>query len=100
MVSAFTCYKNRSCDLFCRNGNLLTKEQEKYYLELIRKRADRISLQHLTGEQEFMGSHLFQVNEHDEYRLSRYRNPCRRSVKDRVSGYVKIPCVLDQGVFC
>ena len=41
----------------------LTKEQEKCYLELIGKRADRIPLQHLTGEQEFMGL-TFQVNEH------------------------------------
>lgn len=48
---------------FAEMERSLTKEQEKYYLELIRKRADRIPLQHLTGEQEFMGL-TFQVNEH------------------------------------
>lgn len=48
---------------FAEMKRSLTKEQEKCYLELIGKRADRIPLQHLTGEQEFMGL-TFQVNEH------------------------------------
>lgn len=33
----------------------MTKEQENRYLELVEKRKQRIPLQHLTGEQEFMG---------------------------------------------
>lgn len=39
----------------------LTEEQEAVYLDLIGKRKTRIPLQHLTGEQEFMGL-SFQVN--------------------------------------
>lgn len=39
----------------------LTEEQEAVYLDLIGKRKMRIPLQHLTGEQEFMGF-SFQVN--------------------------------------
>lgn len=41
----------------------LTDEQEKRYIALLEKRAARIPLQQLTGEQEFMGL-SFQVNEH------------------------------------
>lgn len=40
---------------------MLTEEQEAVYLDLIGKRKTRIPLQHLTGEQEFMGL-SFQVN--------------------------------------
>lgn len=42
---------------------ILTKEEADRYETLIQKRAGRIPLQHLTGEQEFMG-YTFQVNEH------------------------------------
>ena len=38
-------------------------QEEREYLELIRKRSTRIPLQHLTGVQEFMGLE-FLVNEH------------------------------------
>ena len=38
-------------------------QEEREYLELIRKRSTRIPLQHLTGVQEFMGLE-FHVNEH------------------------------------
>ncbi|MGN0400680.1 MAG: peptide chain release factor N(5)-glutamine methyltransferase [Acetatifactor sp.] len=41
----------------------LTADEEKRYLELIRKRSQRIPLQHLTGVQDFMGLE-FRVNEH------------------------------------
>ena len=41
----------------------LQDEEEKQYLEGIEKRAMRIPLQHITGEQEFMGL-KFLVNEH------------------------------------
>lgn len=42
---------------------MLTEEECVRYEELIQKRAQRIPLQHLTGEQEFMG-YPFRVNEH------------------------------------
>ena len=38
-------------------------QEEREYLELIRKRSTRIPLQHLTGVQEFMGLEFY-VNEH------------------------------------
>lgn len=41
----------------------LTEEETAVYGSLIKKRAERIPLQHLTGEQEFMGF-TFRVNEH------------------------------------
>lgn len=34
---------------------LMTKEQEEAYLDAVKKRQQRIPLQHITGEQEFMG---------------------------------------------
>lgn len=44
-------------------GSLLTGEQQEQYAELISRRGRHIPLQHLTGEQEFMGL-SFLVNEH------------------------------------
>lgn len=41
----------------------MPKEQQEKFAELVAKRADRVPLQHLTGEQEFMGL-SFLVNEH------------------------------------
>lgn len=48
---------------FADRDRLLTKEQAEAYRECIGKRSGRIPLQHLTGEQEFMGL-TFHVNEH------------------------------------
>lgn len=42
---------------------VLSKEQERRFLEALKQRALRIPLQHITGEQEFMGL-SFLVNEH------------------------------------
>ena len=39
----------------------MTTEQERRYLELVEKRRRRVPLQHLTGEQEFMGL-IFRVS--------------------------------------
>ena len=41
----------------------LTARQQEKYKNCIRKRAERVPLQHITGEQEFMGL-TFHVNEH------------------------------------
>lgn len=41
----------------------LSEVQQECYLTYIKKRAKRVPLQHITGEQEFMG-YRFQVNEH------------------------------------
>jgi release factor glutamine methyltransferase len=44
-------------------NRLLTEEQVELYESYVQKRASRIPLQHITGEQEFMG-YSFYVNEH------------------------------------
>lgn len=44
-------------------GRILEERQAKQYLEYIEMRRKRIPLQHITGEQEFMG-YPFYVNEH------------------------------------
>jgi release factor glutamine methyltransferase len=56
------CGTDRNTLLAYGDREVSDEEQEKY-LELIRKRAQHIPLQHLTGEQDFMGL-TFIVNEH------------------------------------
>ncbi|MDO4521835.1 MAG: peptide chain release factor N(5)-glutamine methyltransferase [Eubacteriales bacterium] len=48
---------------FLEQSECLTKEQQTTYEALLRKRAGRIPLQHITGVQSFMGLE-FSVNEH------------------------------------
>ena len=48
---------------FCDPGMEIDFTDAKRYCELIERRAKRIPLQHITGEQEFMG-YTFKVNEH------------------------------------
>lgn len=48
---------------FADSQRNIEQDLEKQYLQLIRKRATHIPLQHLTGVQEFMGL-TFQVNKH------------------------------------
>ncbi|MDL2301517.1 peptide chain release factor N(5)-glutamine methyltransferase [Lachnospiraceae bacterium OttesenSCG-928-D06] len=55
--------KTKTEDLFLRGDREVLKTEEENYLELIKKRAEHIPLQYITGEQEFMGL-SFQVNEH------------------------------------
>ena len=49
--------------LFLKAEEEVDPEIEEKYMELIRKRAERIPLQHITGVQEFMG-YTFKVNPH------------------------------------
>lgn len=56
------CKINRSYYLMHEQDEM-DPEQEKAYLELTRRRCQRMPLQYLTGEQEFMGL-PFHVNEH------------------------------------
>ncbi len=49
-------------EVFLKAQEEVEPETEKAYMELISKRAERIPLQHITGEQEFMGN-TFKVNE-------------------------------------
>lgn len=53
---------SRAC-YFADPDRQLTEQQQKAYDTCIRKRAQRIPLQHITGVQEFMGL-AFRVNEH------------------------------------
>ena len=50
-------------DLILNGRRELSEAEQKEYKVLIAKRAERIPLQHITGEQEFMGF-TFKVNEH------------------------------------
>lgn len=49
--------------LFLKAEEEVDPETEEKYMELIRRRAERIPLQHITGVQEFMG-YTFKVNPH------------------------------------
>ena len=49
--------------LFLKAEEEVDRETEGKYMELIRRRAERIPLQHITGVQEFMG-YTFKVNPH------------------------------------
>lgn len=46
--------------LFLKANEEVDEETEEKYMELIKRRAERIPLQHITGTQEFMG-HVFKV---------------------------------------
>ena len=49
--------------LLCHGDREVSEAEEEQYLEALAKRAERIPLQQITGEQEFMGL-TFYVNEH------------------------------------
>ena len=46
-------------EIFVRGEEEVDPETERKYLKLIRKREERIPLQHITGEQEFMGFRFY-----------------------------------------
>lgn len=58
----FVCKTDRNT-LYMYPDKVLSAQEEQDYLSCIMKRADRIPLQHITNEQEFMGLGFF-VNEH------------------------------------
>lgn len=58
----YVCHTDRN-ELLVHGECPVKEEQEWMYLQLIAERRKRIPLQHLTGEQDFMGL-TFQVNEH------------------------------------
>ncbi len=62
LLLEYVCGTTRN-DLLVHGDRPVESEQEEKYLQMIAKRRSRIPLQHLTGEQDFMGL-TFQVNEH------------------------------------
>ena len=58
----FVCKTDRNA-LFLKGDTEVSKEEEEVYFDLLNKRIKHIPLQHLTGEQDFMGL-TFKVNEH------------------------------------
>lgn len=58
----YICHTDRNALLVYGNTER-SMEEEEAYKKVISKRSERIPLQHITGEQEFMGLR-FQVNEH------------------------------------
>lgn len=61
LLLEFVCKTNRN-DLLVYGDRAVEADQEAEFFSFIQKRAQRIPLQHITGEQEFMGL-SFQVNE-------------------------------------
>lgn len=55
-------FKIKKTDIYIRPDTITTVEDSEKYLELIKKRAQGIPVQHITGEQEFMGL-SFKVDE-------------------------------------
>lgn len=64
--------------LLVHGDRLLSEEEKNRYQDWIQKRAQHIPLQHLTGEQEFMGAYLSGKRAR-AYSQAGYGNPCGRS---------------------
>lgn len=62
LLLEYVCHTDRN-ELLVHGERPVKEEQGEMYLQLIEKRRERIPLQHLTGEQDFMGL-TFLVNEH------------------------------------
>lgn len=62
LLLEFICHTDRNA-LYAHGDQEIEDEKMQYFLQLIEKRAVHIPLQHLTGEQNFMGLD-FLVNEH------------------------------------
>lgn len=62
LLLEYVCHTDRN-DLLVHGERPVGREQTEQYLQMILERGKRIPLQHLTGEQDFMGL-AFKVNEH------------------------------------
>ena len=62
LLLEYVCHADRN-ELILYADRERNSMEEQFYRMVIEKRASRIPLQHITGEQEFMGL-SFQVNEH------------------------------------
>lgn len=62
LLLEYACKTDRNA-LFLKGDMEVTEDETKVYFDLISKRMKHIPLQHLTGEQDFMGL-TFKVNEH------------------------------------
>lgn len=62
LLLEFVCHTSRH-DLLLHPDRTLTEQEESAYMAYLEKRSERIPLQHITGEQAFMGFD-FHVNEH------------------------------------
>lgn len=62
LLLEYVCHTNRN-DLLVHGDREITEAERESYTEKINRRKEHIPLQHITGEQEFMGLN-FKVNEH------------------------------------
>lgn len=62
LLLEYVCHTDRNT-LLVHGDRMVTAEQKEHYVNLIKRRGEHIPLQHLTGEQEFMGL-PFRVNGH------------------------------------
>ena len=62
LLLEYICHSDRN-ELLAHADRERSAIEEEFYKSVIEKRASRIPLQHITGEQEFMGL-PFRVNEH------------------------------------
>lgn len=62
LLLEYVCHTDRNA-LLVHGDRVVEQKQEEQYLVHLAKRAKRVPLQHITGEQEFMGL-TFRVNEH------------------------------------
>lgn len=62
LLLEYVCHSDRN-ELILYADRERSSMEEQFYKQVIEKRASRLPLQHITGEQEFMGL-SFQVNEH------------------------------------
>ncbi len=83
-------------NLFLKAEEEVDPETEEKYMELIKKRAARIPLQHITGVQEFMG-YTFKVNPHvliprqdTETLVSEAAKPVQNTPREKLSFFEKL----------
>ena len=62
LLLEYICHTDRNA-LLVHGDSVRNDLEEQFYRTVIERRAQRIPLQHITGEQEFMGL-TFKVNEH------------------------------------